>query len=1112
MRTMGNTPVAKLKERSWLGAVMAACLVFSGLAAAQDLKAELEAAGNGATVVMTDKEYDLDGQVVTVNGKNVTLKGSAAYDMGEELMDAVIAGAADFQDMDDFTKSALDKALRNAVDDIQKKIPTTNIYNSAAKDGIHGGIQAPNGGFSLMNMTMMGTKAIIDNTTGASMAYMGLLGSTFSRTSTPGDGQGMGLIENVAFIDNIVDTSSPNNIAGVGGAVNNVGNVLFFTQRRYDPVTGAYVGAAGDRIETLDGIVSSVFIGNEMRANMNASVGNRDLGSAAGWVDLRKVEYSLFADNFTEGHHAFGGALYAYNIGDITASVFYNNTVASDHDGYGGAISTASIESITDSIFVGNEAQGLEYGLGRTAGALGGAINATGVATLTTGEKGIGAIEDSLFAYNRAYNETGEEAVGGAINVGRKLGEITDVVFYGNTAEATNGGDAAGGAINYTLNFANGEEASKATTITDSHFIGNTVKAGGEGSGGAMNITVAATRGGASATTHTQVDYTLNLAATAGGMTVFSGNTVNGEANSFYVGYADTADLMGADVVFNVDAAAKGAVAILDPLLIDLVNDPLNGNTASKTFSLNNKGAGTFIWDGINELNASHGSFVNLEDGSTTVFMNGFHLHSHGHDITVNLDNGARVDLGLYDRNVLMPLFEDATLQNTTGASIGVSGYYSFTDEKETWLLADGGNAGAVATAGIDTYAPNADSTFTLSTDGTFLYGTLDYKADNAGFDKSSRNAWRSKPAMQEVVDSLAGDEQAALFDSMSKNPENYVPSAHLNFAHFGLSANRVTTQQALRANDRSRAGNMRFADSGAVASDRALASSAYDLECVGGKFRVWAEYIGARIDQDSKKGYSGYDGDLDGGVLGLSYDFSSAFTMGAYFSYSDGSADYDTVSADFDSDVFQGGVFAQYRSACSGWRATLDLAYTHLDNDSTRFTDAAYKASFDQGVFSAGLEVGYEFNPWCNGRLTPYAGVRYQHLHQDSIRETGAGLTAIHMGSLNADSFASSLGISLAHDFVGESASFTPTLYAAWRHEFGDTNVSSTFRYAGFNTITRVDSLDQKRDALEIGAALSATLVRKENFAFGVNGGYNALISSDRIEHNFYAGVEFRF
>lgn len=1089
MGTLGSKPATRLKEHSWLAALIAACIACTGVACAQDLKTELETASNGDTVVMTDDEYDLDGTSIKITAGNVTLEGQADYDLGalvETGISNVLSGVAENEAI---SRSSLESTLRSLVDNIETKLPTTNIYNSEAADGTHAGISAPHGGFSLKNMTLMGTTANMDASTGASK-YMGLIASTFDRydsTTDPTDGQGMGTVENVAFINNIVNST---------GNIHNVGNTIFFTQRRYD-ATGTYVSGA-DRIETMDGIFGSVFIGNKVYADPTGSVGNRDVGGAGvGWVHLETLESSLFADNGVyAGHHAFGGALFTYSIGTVVDTIFYNNVIASDHDGYGGALYASAIDSISGSIFVGNEAQGLDYGGGRAAGALGGAVNATGSATLTNNGRGINLIEDSFFAYNRAYNETGEEAWGGAVNVARTMGEIKNTVFYGNSAESD--GTAFGGAIHLNLNDAvmdNGR-----TTITDSLFYNNSVSADGGGGGAAIAV---------NASNAAVTAYAINLVATNGGLTEFAGNTVTNdtvtnEANSILIGSSSGSPTQ-TDVTINVVAQTEGVVSLLDPIKVALDN--------GKTFDLvNHDAGGRFIWSGINDLSADGGSFVTFEDGSNTSLTKGYHLHSiGGNDITVDFDGGAVVDLQVYKRNKDMAFFEDATIAGTNGSSIGVAGYYSFFDDKATWIVADGGTAGAVNTSGIDTFAPNAESTFTLYTQGGNLYGTLDYRMDNSGFNSSSRNAWASKPAFQEIVDSFDGDEQAELFAAISANPENYVPSSYLNFAEVALSANRITTQQALKANNRSRARTMGYADAG-HASAGALASQTYDPACVGGKFRVWAEYIGARIDQDGKKGYSGYDADLDGAVLGFSYDFSDVFTLGGYFSYSDGSADFDIVSADFDSDIFQGGVFAQYRSNCSGWRATLDLSYTHMDNDATRYASGAYDSSFDQGVFSAGLEVGYEFTPWCNGRLTPFAGIRYQHLHQDSIHERGSGPMALQMDSLNADSFASTLGISLSHDFIGECTSFTPTVYAAWRHEFGDTDVSSSYRFVGYNTVTSVNSLDKKRDALEIGAAMSAILVRKQDFSFGLNGGYNALIGADRVEHNFYAGVEFRF
>ena len=169
--------------------------------------------------------------------------------------------------------------------------PTTNYYLDAGVEstrtasayydrdnldnGGKGGISAPAGGFSLKNLTFSGTVANIAGKpigeSGASVVYTGLVGSNLTRNAALGS-SGMGSVENVAFIDNVVNVS---------GDAHVVGNSLFFTNRHYPGTTYTYVpngrGGNGEAIpssypnsyyETLDSISGSVFIDNQILADM----------------------------------------------------------------------------------------------------------------------------------------------------------------------------------------------------------------------------------------------------------------------------------------------------------------------------------------------------------------------------------------------------------------------------------------------------------------------------------------------------------------------------------------------------------------------------------------------------------------------------------------------------------------------------------------------------------------------------------------------------------------------------------------------------------------------------------------------------------------------------
>lgn len=1095
---------SRKKTRPWAGRGLTAAtlLAISGLWAGQlgaaeitvdsaaEFKTAMEGLSDGDTVVISSgvEAIDLAGVSVEVTASGVTLEGAASFDLGAAVRSQAGLILNSAGGLTVLSQNSLDAGLRSLTDTLLDNLPSTNIYNSAAESGTHAGISASQGGFSLKNLTLMGTTANIDDdaTSGASK-YMGLIASTYTLSTDPDDGQGLGVIENVAFVNNVVNAT---------GAVHNVGNNIFFTQRRYD-TDGLYVNGA-DRIETMDGLIGSVFIGNRMYADMTASVGNRDVGGGgAGWVNLTRLDSTIFADNFLRGHHAFGAGLFVYSLGEVTDSVFYNNILESDHDAYGGGLmSSGGIDSISGSVFVGNEARGLDFGLGRTSAARGGAVHSTSAANTSimddpVSRAGISLIENSLFAYNRVYNETGEAAMGGAVSAGRALGEIKNTVFYGNSAENNAGSDgvAYGGAIALDVN-ADG----MITTITDSLFWNNSVtSSSGEGGGGAISLGL---------TSAAATSYTLNLAATSGGSTEFSGNTYNGEANSIYFGKHDADNLSQTDVTVNVKAALKGTVALLDPIMVELDN--------GKSFTLTNHGTGgQFIWDGVNDLSADGGSFITFESGSDTIFKEGFHLHSSNSDsITIDLDNGANLTMVLSGRNQNMALFEGVDITNSAGAALEAV-YYGFTDQSGSWVLSDHDTtAQAIDLTLTDSYdsLTGAASTLTLTTSGTQTIVNLSYQAPTLAYASASPNAGLGRYALQDAWNTilapyLSAQQQAEYYTRIINDLSNYTAEVFAGQATVALSGSYRIAHQALSGNSRSWFSS--YGPSQPAFGDQ------------DGRIRLWADYIGTRIDQDRRGGYSGYDVHNNGAVFGLSYDFNRVWSLGGYMSVSDGETTYDDIRAKVDTNIFQGGLFATYKAPSNGLGVTFDLAYARMDNDSSRrFIGDLYEASFDQSVISLGLEVNYELNPWENGRLIPFAGLRYQRLKQDSLQEsTATGLMPLNVRSTDGDTLTSTLGLTLEHNFQFENGGvFTPSLTAAWRHEFGDRDISTRYDIAGVSLATRADSLEQAADAFDLGASFTLVPMRRGDVDFGLNAGYTASFSSDRLEHNFYGGVEIKF
>jgi outer membrane autotransporter protein len=168
--------------------------------------------------------------------------------------------------------------------------------------------------------------------------------------------------------------------------------------------------------------------------------------------------------------------------------------------------------------------------------------------------------------------------------------------------------------------------------------------------------------------------------------------------------------------------------------------------------------------------------------------------------------------------------------------------------------------------------------------------------------------------------------------------------------------------------------------------------------------------------------------------------------------------------------------------------------------------------ANFNQNIFSAGLSAKYDFYLGREFLLTPSVGLRYQHLRQGTVTESGLAL-AQKLNAMPADSLVGTLGLSLSRDFlVGAQGIITPAIYVSWNHEFADDKLQTRARYAGYGTYFDISSGRLDRDAMELGVGLKARLMSTNSFELSLLGGYSVEFNRRYQNQQFYAGLNLKF
>ncbi|GKX34149.1 MAG: hypothetical protein MnENMB40S_17670 [Rhizobiaceae bacterium MnEN-MB40S] len=392
---------------------------------------------------------------------------------------------------------------------------------------------------------------------------------------------------------------SNNSSIHVGGAISSSADITIVDSTISENASGSHGGAIYSNGGALT-IADSELSGNESGGWGGA------IYSLGGTVTIAD---SIFSDN--QGDY-YGGAIYSTGTFTIVDSSFSGNTTTY----FGGAVHSDGALTIVDSSFSGNS----------TTIGNGGAINSTGSLAVT----GESFSENSAGRHGGAINFSGDEATitgvsftansadydGGAIKTTGDLMSISGSSFSKNSA------DGSGGAINV---YGSGNQ----TTITDSSFTANSA---GEYGGAIYNFYSVVTTADSSFSNNTADEYggaiytlagavtitdssfyqnsatygggaiyayggTIELVVTSGGVSVFSGNTANGEANSITF---DTITSSG-ETEFEVSVAEGGLLDMRDPMGVEETADSV---VIEKT------GAGVWALGGAND-------FIQTGSGST---------------------------------------------------------------------------------------------------------------------------------------------------------------------------------------------------------------------------------------------------------------------------------------------------------------------------------------------------------------------------------------------------------------------------------------------------------------------------------------------------------------
>lgn len=272
-----------------------------------------------------------------------------------------------------------------------------------------------------------------------------------------------------------------------------------------------------------------------------------------------------------------------------------------------------------------------------------------------------------------------------------------------------------------------------------------------------------------------------------------------------------------------------------------------------------------------------------------------------------------------------------------------------------------------------------------------------------------------------------------------------------------------------------------------------------------------WASAFGAGGSADDRKGVSGYDYTLLGGIFGLELGSNPTNQFGLYYSYSTTGLDANATIGSVDVSDNQFGAYLRWND---GWGYGFVTGGLGLANYSTSrainfggHQISRYESEADGWSGSVYAERGYTFE-LAASNLQPYGGVQFTHYDVDASTETGAlQALALKTGETDYDSLQGVLGVRWTRSAVMAQRLLDFNVYANWTHEFLDANAEGQAAFVGGpNGTFRVVGNGTGRDWVYAGLGGTWTL----SDSFSAFGGADVQVNSYTTYVNGSAGMKF--
>jgi outer membrane autotransporter protein len=409
-------------------------------------------------------------------------------------------------------------------------------------------------------------------------------------------------------------------------------------------------------------------------------------------------------------------------------------------------------------------------------------------------------------------------------------------------------------------------------------------------------------------------------------------------------------------------------------------------------------------------------------------------------------------------------------------------------------------------------------------TPGVFIAATLSYQAQQVDLQISRTNvasmaaaAFGNDPTRRNAAANLETGLQAADRMVASGNVSGSNGAFLASAAAVEKSASLAAAGQlldSLSGQIHASAQALTFQQSQALNRDlgnrlAALGSQAEGQDGTG----LWVSAIGAS-GKLSQSGYATGDTSLWGGQFGVDTRLSADTIVGAALAYADSKASFDRLGGQSKGRNTGASLYGRHAFGASGGYVAGRAGVAGIDSTVTRTavignTEQHLGAGHTDSLWSAYAESGYVLPLSADARLTPYAGLAYDHLRRGGFTESGGvfGLTA---ASQAYQQTAGLLGLRGDSSFQWSGGLSVVQAYAAWQHAFTAGSLDFGAAYVGAPAAGfTVQGIGLARSSGWAGLGLSTAV--DQRWGWYLN--YDAQLGSGGLRNNVLSlGLRYKF